>query len=553
MLSIATLVKSIFFALSLNMSFPTFSANLPVWDTSYEIPHQNADFDPVAAAIFDAVDPEPTYQVKVIPQDIITLIETLGGFDIIKEPFFLHTNTLNKRSILDNSFFVPFDVLQNKDLGWHVRTSAFYLYTNRSYFTKDADHLDAYLALSQETLLEKIENALNMFRLFNPDFEFDIRLVFSLFTNMTVEDRNSGFMLEAARRWDRSFFRIATPWYYGERNFFLTPAEKKLVEQEFGAFDGEEQEDFQKEHLVSDKFGLGDTRLEFGYQAARCRYASYVLGIQGTIPTAFKWFDGPKGSTFKRLNTLPTLDTDFLFDLIESPTTANQEKSFEIISDLATGALDRLAANLLDTPLGNGRHVGLGMFHQVTFDLDQFIDSTTRESQNFINARCSLEYLFPAQEKRYFITKFDAAGFAQRNFDDSDQSTNNLNFLTNELIARYYLRAFDTYVQPGLILHMTGEYVYQHGRWRAHVGNDFWFQSQEKLHWIHAQNAHPDLIDIPKARGPLAYQNTLFGGIVYSMKRPSRTLHISLDIQKAYMQKGIGAPWGMNIGIKTSF
>lgn len=551
-----TLSNSIFFACILITRPAITHETLPSCDLVYDMDYDNAlfaDLDPIESAIFDSPEITPSFQVKMTPQDIITIIETIGGFALIQEPFFLHTNRLNKRSLLDNAFFVHSSHNPSKTKGWEFITHAFYLYTNRSFFTKDADHLSSYLALNEETLLEKIENTLDMFRLFNPNFEFDIRLVFSLFTNMTIEDRNSGFMFDATHRTEKSFFRIAIPWYYLERNFFLTNAEKKLVEQEFGAFDETEQEDFQKEHLVSDKFGVGDTRIQFGGELGHCRYASFLMGGQCTLPTAFKWFNGPKGSIFDRPNTLPTLDTDFLFDLIADPSLANQEKAFDIITDLATGALDRLAANLLDTPLGNSKHIGIGTFGYITLDLDEYIDSSVGQSQNFLQASYSVEYLFPTQEKRFFINKVNTAGFAARDFDDTKESANNLDFLTNELIARYYLRAFDAYIQPGIIIHLTGDYLHTRDRWAIHIGNDFWFQSQEKIHWIHAQNDDYQMVDVEKARGPLAYQNTLFGGIVYSIKRPSRTWILNLDMQTTYMNKGIGAPWGITVGIKTYF
>lgn len=501
--------------------------------------------------LFDTLEDESTHQIKASPQDIITLLDTLGAIALIMEPFFLATNQLNKRSLLDNPLFLPYG--KHKKKRWALNVNSFYLSINRSHLTKKCDQLSSYLALTQETLLEKLENSAAIFKAFNPSFDFDIRLVFSLFTNMTVEERHAGFMFDVAHYGKHSFFRLLIPWYYLERNFSLTPAEKKKVEEEFGAVDPQEQEAFQKDHLVSDKFGLGDARLEWGHHLFKTTSTTIHVGVQATIPTAFKWFNGPNGSTYPRPNNFPTLDTDLFFTLIEDPTITNQELVFNKITALGLGALDRLAATLLDAPLGNARHLGVGIFEQNHLLLDHFFPKARWARGVVIDSRISLEYLLPAHEKRFFINKVNKSAFAARDFDDPTQDQQNLDFLTQELIARYYMRAYSVSIQPGIIFRWTSQASGQARIWGWHAGSDLWIQSKETIESIRAPKNILDQLDVAKAKGFMAYQSTIFGGIVYKMQRSLRTWFLSLNGETTYSHTGIGAQWGINISVKTDF
>jgi hypothetical protein len=100
-----------------------------------------------------------------------------------------------------------------------------------------------------------------------------------------------------------------------------------------------------------------------------------------TLPIGFRVKGGLRGSTFKRPSTYPTLDLLNLFNTIDDPTLADQQEVFAQVTNLALEALDRLSANLLDAPLHNGRHVGIGIFARTNLCLKQIISRTGQEER----------------------------------------------------------------------------------------------------------------------------------------------------------------------------
>jgi hypothetical protein len=99
----------------------------------------------------------------------------------------------------------------------------------------------------------------------------------------------------------------------------------------------------------------------------------------------------------------------------------------------------------------------------------------------------SLECLLPVKEKRFFVNKVDEEGFAQRNFNDTDQATDNLNFLAQQSIERFFLRAFPANIFPGFIFHSNSAFAYKGRFWDGYIGTDTWVKTAEKL-TIHSAN-----------------------------------------------------------------
>ena len=96
------------------------------------------------------------------------------------------------------------------------------------YYTSDSDRLSSYLALCEESILEKIESALEPFI---PDlqakgFEADFRTIFSIISNMAMQQRRVGFMIHGERLIKDWHIRFLFPLYYQELNYFLTPDEE---------------------------------------------------------------------------------------------------------------------------------------------------------------------------------------------------------------------------------------------------------------------------------------------------------------------------------------
>src|SRR5438477_7470683 len=93
------------------------------------------------------------------PAEIMVILNLLGIPSILQEPLFLHTNILNKRSLLDQPIFEP-DRPEFPGK-WVVGLNAFARKTTRSNFTRGSDRLDSWLALTQDSLLSKLERAID--------------------------------------------------------------------------------------------------------------------------------------------------------------------------------------------------------------------------------------------------------------------------------------------------------------------------------------------------------------------------------------------------------
>ena len=194
------------------------------------------------------------------PADIMVILNLLNVPQILQEPLFLHTNILNKRSLLDQPIFEP-DRAEFPGK-WVVGVSAFAHKINRSNFTRGSDNLKSYVALSQASLIGKLVAIIERANELNLGIEADVAKLFSLFENMTVEERQVGFMLHCMKRWHHTTLRVMMPIYYLESNFSLTKKEQDAVAKELGVMSPEEEERFRKAHFISDKIGFGDTRIE---------------------------------------------------------------------------------------------------------------------------------------------------------------------------------------------------------------------------------------------------------------------------------------------------
>ncbi len=368
---------------------------------------------------------------------------------------------------------------------------------------------------------------------------------------MTVQERQGGFMFHLMKEWRNTTFRLLTPIFYYERNFFLTDEEREAVEAEFGALEEDEQEAFQKAHFISDRGGIGDTRIEIDWDAIQRPSFSLRAGGQITIPTAFTWIKRLKGSTFPKPSTFPIFDFDELFELAEQQTEENTQKAFTLISDFMLGSLDRLAANLLDTKLGNNGHLGIGAYIRGKTKLSSFIKAPWAQRITFTN-RISVEFLAPANEKRFFINKINEKEF-ERNFEDNDKSVENLTFLEQKFIEKFFLRAFDTKIRPGIIFRWTSKAHYQGRKWGWNLGSDLWVQDKETFRSIKTSDKILNQINITKAKAPLARQHKIFGSIVYKFNRPRRTWFISLNGDGTYSNRGIGSSFALSLNVEASF
>lgn len=103
----------------------------------------NFDFDdPEIAALLDQ---EPDFSItrQSDKADIINILLSVGAIDLLKEPFFLRSNKLNTRSLLDYPLFIRFKPCK-RAFGMDL----FYNATARKFFDKNSSNISSYLAYS---------------------------------------------------------------------------------------------------------------------------------------------------------------------------------------------------------------------------------------------------------------------------------------------------------------------------------------------------------------------------------------------------------------------
>ena len=126
-----------------------------------------------------------------------------------------------------------------------------------------------------------------------------------------MQERRLGLMIGGKTTWNRWHFNIMAPWYYLERNHFVDQEVQDDLEEVSCRIlfhlqqplknwlkQNARKPDFQDQHLICDKFGIGDTRIYLDYPIIKKKYLSTRLGILTTIPTAFAMEKGLKGTSF---------------------------------------------------------------------------------------------------------------------------------------------------------------------------------------------------------------------------------------------------------------
>jgi hypothetical protein len=480
------------------------------------------------------------------PEEIMAILNLIDAPAILELPFFLETNILNKRSLLDQPLFEPDRATfpQKSVCG----VSVFLRKTDRSNFTKNSTKLSSYLSLVEETLISRLQNSVGKITGLLQQNNIDVERIFNLFENMTVEERQVGIMLHGMTRWHKTTFRIMTPLYYLENNFSLTPREIDAVAEEFG----EEDKEFRKAHFVCDKIGMGDTRIEIDQRILKRPSLTFRCGLQATIPTAFTWGAGFLGSSYPKPSTLPTFDLDPVFEAIENPSERNQQLVFASLSDFFLDSFDRIAADLIDNKMGNNRHLGIGVYVRTKTPLRAYMNNSFAEKITLTN-RISAELFLPACEKRFYITKINEQAFNSRNFNDLSQATENLAFLEEQMIERLFLRAFTTRIRPGAIFRWSNSACYAGQQFGFNIGTDFWIQDKDAFGKIYASPQTVANLAVNKAKPPFAEQSKLFGGLVFKHKTPKNCCFVSLNGDITFSNKGLGQDWGISLNFEASF
>lgn len=486
-------------------------------------------------------------------QNIIDTLNTVNGINILKENLICRTNPLNKRNILDYPF-----VMQEKlcyAFNWTLGFDFFYNETSRAFFTQNCDNISGTFAFKSQSLLDALSQSLSLVQQIIPKFTIDPFSVLPLFENGTAQNRRLGFIFKGIREFRWVNFRFMLPLYYNERNFYFTNDERQLLEAQLGALSPDQQACFQKQHLISDQLGIGDTRLMFDFKFKETDDYSLRGGFYTTLPTAAAFVSGIAGSKFDKCAPRPTFSFEQLFACATDATATPEEIkqcSSQIVQQFLTQALDSFSANTLQTNLGYEGHIGLGVWFNTRHILDIFIHRAWASNLTWLN-NLFLQYLCPGDEKRFFILPVNQQDFASRNFNSQAQAVDNLAFLDVEIVNRVIPFVFNTNVHPGVVFEWTTKFQYEVDRWGFNFGADFWLQGREHFSEICGSQAIISQVIVPNAQLPLAYQGRLLAGGLYKMERETRDWVLGFFGDYAFATSGIGKDFTVGFNLEANF
>ena len=403
----------------------------------------------------------------------------------------------------------------------------FYNQMRKAYYTENSPFISSYINLSTKDLIESLGED-------TPLKDAGFGEVLDLFQEMKVEERRLGAMFGVYDQSDHSIYNVYLPLYYIEHNFFLNNQEvNNLTNSQFFKDygvqpDTEGEQTFALEHLVNDRLGIGDTRVDIKTLAHQGETLNVWVGMQATIPTAMTFKDGVMGAAFKPACVFPQFD----LKNVMAGVVCNKAGSFEYDKakeqgiQLMVDALDRLSSMLINVPMGNRGHFGLAP--QITFNqqLTSCIDLTTN---------ICLEYFFNAKEDRFFLVNKKNINF-NRNFSEDTESAalSNLNFLSDQIINTLFPKFCNVNVTPGVLLKFNQKVEYHSYKWDFIVEFDFWRQAKEKI------DLQDNLLDCSKGIRPAAYQGKIVGQWIYNFSGRAGGGKFGITSDVTVFNKGIG-------------
>lgn len=486
--------------------------------------------------------------------EYIDLLTRIGLPDILQLNFYQKTNPPVIRSIHDLPLISAHILRSRYEKGISIAATPFFNTTNRMFYTEHGDTILSYIALlSNRDFLEKIDQI---------DFtKIDIADVLSIFNKMSLVERRFGAMASAWGSWNHWTVSAALPFYWYEHNLFLTDAEQEQVMNQplftgvGTVLPGLDFDTFRERHFINDKLGMGDLRLQLLYNFAGDQCNPMRIGGQITFPAAAKFKEGIIGGHFCKTSPFPLVDYMKTFDLyvkeiaIPGPTTKRAQLELsELWINYGLEAIDRLAGNLIDLPLGE-KHVNLGpLFH--------LEPSLSPHGTLGLVLDGELKFTLPAHETRLFRIKNNTVNF-NRDYTNPDHACENIRFLDEQSSHFLYPTPVRISTRPGIIAKASAALLAQvHESVQLTVGYDFWGQTREHLGKISCVFAPldfaPQQLDLAAGTKHNAYEGKIFAGILGKIcTKDFFPVHIGLQGDATVHNHGIGKSYtvGMHIGI----
>lgn len=487
--------------------------------------------DSIDEATTNLIEPTGPKVKKIKHSSSIDILLQLltGNIDqILARNFYQKTFTPLKRPVTTLPIFNLYHtdhICQN----WLFNMNFFFDKTDRAFYTFNSPYIETLVDVDPDTLRQIEQLAAKA-----PQ-------ILGLFRRAKKEERRLGVNLEYLKNfYEYLSLELKTAFLYEERNVFLTPEEIEEVKKLFPGGEKQQEKEFQK-HVIADKIGFDDLKVKLGCLVLEKDNLCIKVGAQSTIPTAFAFKKGILGSNFLKIaeKSDPQFSFFTIFDLLDkNDTTALTEYTknfgFEVV--------DRLSGIAFDSQMGNDGHFGLGCFIEPKIKVNEGVTLRTL---------ASVEYFFPAKEKRYFLRIKNPADFPTFADTKNEQlATAAVNFLDQQVVETFFPPLFTTYVTPGFIAQFTIGPKFRLREWDFAFGYDFYYQHKEKINYIQGNSTN---LYVSKGARSKAFQNTIFASIFYNNVKPDSDWSLLFNFEEALYSKGVGNNYTLSLCFESNY
>ncbi len=482
---------------------------------------------------------------------VVPVLAESGAIEIFKQNIYVGTAPFAVRDVLDFPIWqTPLPSINR----WNFSVDPFYNKTNRSVFAPCLPDICGGIGFCNQALLDSIQNAANNI-INNPTFyelivqylggsivnflkNHNIHEVAAAFAPATIEQRRAGALFSITENRDRWIGDIRIPLYWFERNIFIDDADRKKIEAIFPKSDALSEADaetFARQHLVADKFGIGDLRFTLAYQLIDKQKAKLNLAGFFTAPTAAAFQRGIVGSSFACVPE-PDLDLCELLNHVQEIKAKTQA--------LGIAFIDRFSAIFMEEELGSGKHWGLGSFIEPIVDFNDNVHW---------HARLFAQYYFSNSRKRYFAKAADINAFNAHDFFSTnlEQAAENLMFISKRIEEMLFPQQLLVHVRPGAVWMLLNEFMFNFDHWDASIGVDWYHKGSEHL----AIPTLPDdkLFMVQEATRGAAEEIKLLGGLGYTFRTASADWYVGMKGDGTVYNRNIGKDWTIALSLGISW
>lgn len=518
-----------------------------------------------------ALDNEDTLKKSPmsVPQCVVNKLVIAGLPALLQTNLYTRSNPVYTRSIHDLPLFAR--TYAGSGACLNVRSDVFYNQTGKMYFAEKKPHVIAFDGdrsgdpVSIASYIDMgpggfLYEAVNTAKKLGVEAlqKTDPQEVLNLFTPTRLQERRVGLYLGLGAERGNWTAQWAVPFYYLERNFFLTQEEQNIIDQApaiKNLASGTDRGGLEKmltKHMASDALGLGDMRFHLLYNPYCSDDTRATIGAMVTLPTAVAFARGIIcGSFCKKTEVAPfsveNLPAAYLCDGSAGP--SDQIAARKQAATFALSVLDRLTANLADASLGNSGHVALGPIVECTHRFGECKD------WEFF-AQGSFQYLFEGKEMRDFLLKNKNPSVFSKFVNDYEPATDEIaradialfNQALNDIILPDVLSVD---VRPGMIAHLLGSFAHTYCDWlKTEVGYDFYWRGNEQ---VTMPAACKPLFKFCPGLTSAATQHKLFVDVTGELQHCLGILKLGAGIDATVAGNGIGKDFTIVLHVRFDF